>query len=927
METKELDKIYEPHTVEDRWIEFWLQNNLFAPDFSKSPKGTFSIVIPPPNVTGSLHMGHALNSTLQDILVRYHRMNGENVLWVVGTDHAGIATQNVVEKQLHAEGKNRHDLGREKFVERVWKWKTESGGTIISQLKRLGASCDYKNERFTMDEGLSTAVKKVFVQLYKEGLIYRGERLINWCPRCHTALSDLEVEHSESQGSLWHIKYPIVRAPLGAPSITGATSSAPTLIVATTRPETLLGDTAVAVNSNDERYKDWIGKKVKLPLTNREIPVIADDYVDKEFGSGVVKITPAHDFNDFLVGNRHGLEHINILTIDGKINDKGGAYAGLTTAQARQKVVEDLEAQELLEKIEPYKNKIGHCYRCRTVVEPFLSFQWFVSTKPLAEKAIAAVKNGESRFVPQHWEKTYFNWMENIQDWCISRQIWWGHQIPAWYCEKGGRGDPCDRPGQIQDSPLHNCPPIVSETPPKKCSTCGSTQLTQDPDVLDTWFSSALWPFSTLGWPWNGEHPPEAGRQGSPLQQFYPTSVLVTAFDIIFFWVARMMMMGIHFMGKVPFKDIHIHALVRDPTGAKMSKSKGNVVDPLVMMHKYGTDAFRFTLAAFAAQGRDIKLDEARIEGYRNFCNKIWNASRFALMNAAPFISGENDFKTVEPKEDLNRWILVELSRTIRKVSEKIKAYEFNQAAQALYQFFWMKFCDSYVELSKEIFRGENIAAKKETAATIYFVLDTSFKLLHPFMPFITEEIWQILVDRKGKSIALASFPVAWDLKKEDKKAWEKIELLNATLSSIRSIRQETGLPLAQEISIEIKTTETNLAKYEEIVGMIMKLGKLGKVGTRTGNMTESAALVGIENGYIAIPLAANGIDRAKETERVQKKLGRVLADIKQLELRLNDPKFMENAEADLITEKRLTLTQAKELEKVLKTEIDLLNK
>ncbi|MCK4503405.1 MAG: valine--tRNA ligase, partial [Desulfuromonadales bacterium] len=585
----ELPKGYEPAQVEKKWYSTWEQRGDFHAD-ENSTKPHYSIVIPPPNVTGVLHMGHALNNTLQDILCRWKRMSGYEVLWMPGTDHAGIATQNVVEKQLAAENMDRHDLGREAFVERVWKWREESGGQIINQLKRLGASCDWERERFTMDEGLSQAVREVFVSLYEDGLIYRANRLINWCPRCHTALSDLEVEHEDKQGSLWHLRYPVK-------------GSDRYLIVATTRPETMLGDTAVAVHPEDERYRDLIGKSILLPLMDREIPIIADDYVDKEFGSGAVKITPAHDFNDFDMGKRHDLEVINILDESGFINDNGGSYVGMDRNDARVKIIADLDSLGLLEKVDSYSNAVGECYRCRTIIEPYMSKQWYVAVKSLAAEAIKAVDTGETKIIPQQWEKTYYEWMNNIQDWCVSRQIWWGHRIPAWFC------DDC---GEISVSRDEVC----------ACHKCSSKNIRQETDVLDTWFSSALWPFSTMGWP----------EQTTTLEKFYPTSCLVTGFDILFFWVARMMMMGLRFRDKVPFKEVYIHALVRDANGHKMSKSKGNVIDPLTIVDEYGADAFRYTLCAFAAMGRDIKLSTDRIGGYRNFVNKLWNASRFALM-------------------------------------------------------------------------------------------------------------------------------------------------------------------------------------------------------------------------------------------------------------------------------------------------------
>jgi len=678
MEVK-LDKGYEPQQVESKWYRTWEEQGAFSAD-ENSPKPHYSIVIPPPNVTGVLHMGHALNNTLQDILVRWKRMTGHEVLWMPGTDHAGIATQNVVEKQLAAEQRDRHELGREAFVERVWQWREESGGQIINQLKRLGASCDWARERFTMDEGLSTAVREVFVRLYEDGLIYRDNRLINWCPRCHTALSDLEVEHEDKKGHLWHLRYPVV-------------GSDRYLVVATTRPETMLGDTAVAVNPEDERYSDLIGGKVMLPLINREIPIIADEYVDMEFGTGVVKITPAHDFNDFEIGKRHDLEFINILDESGNINENGGPYLGQERYEARANVVADLENLELLEKIDDYANAVGECYRCKTVIEPYMSKQWYVKVGPLAEEAIKAVQQGDTRIVPAQWEKTYYEWMFNIQDWCISRQIWWGHRIPAWFC-----GD---------------CEHItVSREDAAVCAKCGSTNLHQETDVLDTWFSSALWPFSTMGWP----------EDTATVQKFYPTSCLVTGFDILFFWVARMMMMGLKFMDEVPFKDVYIHALVRDAQGQKMSKSKGNVIDPLHVIDEYGADAFRYTLAAFAAMGRDIKLSTDRIGGYKAFANKLWNAARFTLMNLEGF-----DPKMIDlEREELSladRWILVRLAETARETNAALNDYKFNDAASILYAFTWNVFCDWYIELAKGDLYGDDAVAKKRVQSVLFTVL------------------------------------------------------------------------------------------------------------------------------------------------------------------------------------------------------------
>ncbi|MDJ0819897.1 MAG: valine--tRNA ligase, partial [Desulfobacterales bacterium] len=640
MSLKQFDKGYEPHEVEKRWYEYWEKERLFAAQ-EESSRASYSIVIPPPNVTGVLHMGHALNNTMQDILCRYHRLQGANVLWMPGTDHAGIATQNVVEKKLAAEGTDRHQLGRDKFIEAVWQWRETYGSAIINQLKRLGASCDWQRERFTMDEGLSKAVRKVFVQLYEEGLIYRGNYIINWCHRCHTALADLEVEHEEHDGNLYHIRYPYTKGNGG-------------IVVATTRPETMLGDTAVAVHPDDERYRDVESDFVTLPLLEREIPIIRDAYVDMSFGTGGLKITPAHDPNDFEIGDRHNLPSVKVISDDGDMTAEAGRFEGLDRFECRKAVIEALEEEGLLIKIEPYRHSVGHCYRCNTVVEPNLSKQWFVRTQPLAEKAIEAVKSGQTKIIPEMWTNTYFEWMYNIRDWCVSRQIWWGHQIPAWTCSA------C---GDI----------IVAMEAPSVCASCNSDKLVQETDVLDTWFSSALWPFSTMGWP----------AQTPLLKTFYPTSVLVTAFDILFFWVARMMMMGIHFMHDVPFKDVYVHALVRDEDGKKMSKSTGNVIDPLNVIDQYGTDAFRYTLAAFAAQGRDIKMSEKRVEGYRHFINKLWNAARFALMHL------ERRHEDLAPSNLSlpDQWILSRLARVSRDVAGALEDYRFNEAAGSLYNF------------------------------------------------------------------------------------------------------------------------------------------------------------------------------------------------------------------------------------------------
>jgi valyl-tRNA synthetase len=858
MADKELAKVYEPKIVEEKWYSEWEEKGYFHASVP-SPKPPYSIVIPPPNITGVLHMGHALNNTLQDILCRWKRMSGFNVLWMPGTDHAGIATQNVVERQLATEGKDRHEIGREDFVERVWQWKGESGGKIIGQLKRLGASCDWQRERFTMDEGLSKAVREVFVRLYDEGLIYRDDRLINWCPRCHTALSDIEVEHEEQAGKLWHLRYPLV-------------DSDAFLVVATTRPETMLGDTAVAVNPNDERYKDLIGRNVVLPLVHRQIPVIADEYVDMEFGTGVVKITPAHDFNDFEVGKRHGLDRINVLDESAVINSAGRHYEGLDRYAARKKIIADLEEQGLLEKISDHTLAVGGCYRCKTVVEPFMSLQWYVKVGPLADKALAAVRDGKTRIIPKQWENTYFEWMENIRDWCISRQIWWGHRIPAWYC---------DHCGEI----------TVAKNDPDRCSKCGSDEIRQDTDVLDTWFSSALWPFSTMGWPDRTEE----------LSVFYPTSCLVTGFDILFFWVARMMMMGLHFMGDVPFGDVYIHALVRDAQGNKMSKSRGNVIDPLTVIEQYGTDAFRFTLAAFAAQGRDIKLAEERIAGYRNFVNKIWNASRFAMMNLEGFDPAKIDVSGLE-LTNADRWILYRLNEAVRETEAALEAFRFNDAAGALYRFTWSEVCDWYIELIKDdLYRGGE--ERKTTARyVLWTVLEHLLRLLHPFMPFITEEIRQALPGIKNsESIMTTEYPKPkpeWDFKD----GAEEMELVMEVIKGIRNIRGEMEVPPSREIrAILICNSDESSRLLKRNEACIMSLARLSDLAIGMGLEKPADASVMVA-GDVEIVVPLKGLVNVEDEEkRLMKEIGKIEKDIEFLAGKLKNPNFVEKAPADIV--------------------------
>jgi len=876
----ELAKGYEPHDFEQKWYQRWEQNGYFHAD-ENSDKPAYSIVIPPPNVTGVLHMGHALNNTLQDILARWKRMCGYEVLWMPGTDHAGIATQNVVEKQLSDEGQDRHDIGRAAFVERVWQWREESGGKIINQLKRLGASCDWERERFTMDEGLSTAVREVFVSLYEDGLIYRDNRLINWCPRCHTALSDLEVEHEEQKGNLWHLRYPVK----GTDTV---------LVVATTRPETMLGDTAVAVHPEDERYADLVGKMVELPLTGREIPIIADEYVDLEFGSGAVKITPAHDFNDFEMGKRHNLENINILDQSGNINENGGVYQGLERYAARAKIVADLAAQGLLEKTEEHPNAVGECYRCKTVIEPYMSLQWYVDVKPLAQEAIKAVENGTTRIVPAHWEKTYYEWMYNIQDWCISRQIWWGHRIPAWYCEE------C---GEI----------TVSRADASECSKCNSTKLRQETDVLDTWFSSALWPFSTMGWP----------EKNAALQKFYPTSCLVTGFDILFFWVARMMMMGLKFMGAAPFKDVYIHALVRDAQGQKMSKSKGNVIDPLTVIEEFGTDAFRLTLAAFAAQGRDIKLSTERIGGYRNFCNKLWNASRFALMNLEDFTPKDRSNWEGLNLSLADRWILTRLEAVEHEANTALEEYRFNEAANTLYAFTWHEFCDWYIELIKGALYGDDANARYGAQTVLYTVLERLLRLLHPITPFITEEIWQNIPGKRPvPSIMLSTYPQGAGLL-HDSDAVAAMEQVMDVIRAIRNIRGEMDVAPGKKITALLECKNQTICDLMHVSTPYIKALARVEDLTCAVKLEQPAQVAKQVAGEVEILLPLAGlIDVAEEEKRLNKEIAKVQKDVDMFSKKLSNEKFVANAPAQVLEKDRGKLVAAQEKLQVLQASL-----
>jgi valyl-tRNA synthetase len=858
MQKETLAKGYEPGEVEDRWYRYWEENGFFQGE-APSEKEPYCIVIPPPNVTGSLHMGHALNNTLQDILCRYKRMKGHNVLWQPGTDHAGIATQNVVEKDLTAKGTDRHQVGREKFIELVWEWRKKYGGIIINQLKRLGSSCDWSRERFTMDEGLSRAVREVFVHLYEENLIYRGDYIINWCTRCHTALADLEVEHQDMDSSLYYIRYMFQQGD-------------GYLIVATTRPETLLGDTAVAVNPDDERYEDLTGSGVLLPVLNKPIPVIYDRYVDKEFGTGALKITPAHDPNDFEIGNAHQLERIKVIDENGKMNALAGPYEGLDRFECREKILDDLKKSGLLEKIEPYRHAVGHCYRCRSMIEPLLSKQWFVKVGPLAEKAKAAVKEGKTRIVPSNWEGVYYEWMNNIRDWCVSRQIWWGHRIPAWYCNA------C---GEI----------MVAREEPESCLSCKSKDLRQETDVLDTWFSSALWPFSTLGWP----------DTTAELKTFYPTSVLVTGFDILFFWVARMMMMGLHFMGEVPFKDVYIHALVRDAEGKKMSKTIGNVIDPLEVIDQFGTDAFRFTLAALAAQGRDVKLSEERISGYRHFVNKIWNSARFVLMNL-------DDEVNVEEKDIQHslaeRWILTRLGQVSDQITKSLDEYRFNDAANLCYQFVWHEFCDWYLEMAKQDLYGQNESLKQSSKFVLQTVLTGVLRITHPFMPFVTEEIWQRLPDTEG-SIMAAEFPVASDFI-SDEEALKEMELVKGVITGVRNIRGEMNIPPSKHVSILMEIPDNGDRDIiRRNIGHIQNLARVDSASAEAVVAKPEASATAVFGENQVHVILEGLLDFKEEKERLRKQIKALEKEMAVSNKKLNNDQFLAKAPAEIVEEVR----------------------
>ncbi len=871
-DNKNIAKTYNPSEFEDKLYKNWVEKGYFHAD-ENSEKEPFTIVIPPPNVTGQLHMGHALDETLQDILIRYKRMQGYNALWIPGTDHAGIATQIKVEENLRVnEGLTRYDLGRDAFLERVWDWKNHFGYRIINQLKKIGSSCDWDRERFTMDEGCSKAVREVFVNLYNKGLIYQGSRIINWCPHCITALSDAEVEHEEQAGHFWHIKYPIK-------------DSDDFVIIATTRPETLFGDTAVAVNPEDERYKDLVGKMLILPLVGREIPVIADEYVDKEFGTGCVKITPAHDPNDFEVGKRHNLEQIKVLNDDATMNSYAGKYEGMDRYECRKAMVADLEKQGLLVKVEEHSHNVGTCYRCGTTVEPIISKQWFVKMKPLAEPAIEAVKNGDTQFVPERFSKTYMNWMENVFDWCISRQLWWGHRIPAFYCDCCGET-------------------TVSKEDITVCPHCGG-KVHQDEDVLDTWFSSALWPFSTLGWP----------DKTKDLETFYPTSVLVTGYDIIFFWVSRMIFSGLEHTGKAPFKHVFIHGLVRDSQGRKMSKSLGNGIDPLEIIDKYGADALRFTLATGNAPGNDMRFYIERVEASRNFANKIWNASRFTLMNLD---ITENKLPDISELQLEDKWILSKYNTLCREVTENLDKFELGVAVSKLYDFIWDNFCDWYIELVKpRLFDKENPTAKTAQYVLTY-VLSNTMKLLHPFMPFITEEIWQHL-PHEGESIVISDYPKYSDLLNflDDEK---NMELIMGAVSAVRNRRAEMNVPPSKKAKIIIVTEKTEV--FEKGAAFFEKLASASEVtlqNSKDGIDANSVNIV-VESAEVFIPMGEL-VDKDKELARLNAEKKRLESEIKRAEGKLSNPGFVSKAPEKVIEEERAKVGKYGEmLEKVLES-------
>lgn len=861
--SKELEKQYNPKNVEDRLYKIWLDNKYFHAKREEG-KETYTIVIPPPNITGQLHMGHALDNTLQDILIRYHRMAGYDTLWLPGTDHASIATEAKIVETMKKEGVTKEDLGREKFLERAWAWKAQYGGRIIEQLKKMGSSCDWDRERFTLDEGCNKAVNEVFCNLYEKGLIYRGERIINWCPHCLTSISDAEVEYEDQAGHFWHLRYPFK-------------DGSGYLELATTRPETLLGDTAVAVNPNDERYKDLIGKTLILPIVHREIPVVADDYVEMDFGTGVVKITPAHDPNDFEVGLRHNLEVINVLTPDAKITEDYPAYAGMDRYEARKAIVKDLEKEGALVEIEDYSHNVGTCYRCGTTVEPRVSKQWFVKMKPLAQPAIDAVKTGETKFIPQRFEKVYFHWLENIRDWCISRQLWWGHRIPAWYCAD------C---GEI----------TVARTAPDVCAHCGSQHITQDSDTLDTWFSSALWPFSTLGWP----------EETEDLKHYYPTNTLVTGYDIIPFWVMRMMFSGIEQTGKAPFDTVLIHGLVRDSQGRKMSKSLGNGIDPLEIIDKYGADALRFTLATGNSPGNDMRFSDERVEASRNFANKIWNAARFILMNL-----GDNE-PTPHIPENLileDKWILSLYNELVSAVTDSLEKFELGMAVQKLYDFIWDVFCDWYIEIAKIRLNGDDEAAKETVKAVLVYVMSNTLKLLHPFMPFITEEIWQTL-PHEGESIMVSTWPKANDALNYTAEETQMERIMTA-IKAVRNRRAEMNVAPSKKAKVFIETAYADTFQSGTVFFTRLASASEVQVAEHFDGMDDAVSII-TESARIYIPMDEL-VDFQAELARLEKEKTSVQKELDMVNGKLGNENFVSKAPAAVVEKQRQAKAQLEE--------------
>ncbi len=877
--SKDLKKAYDHSQVEEKLYQRWMERGYFSahPNPDKKP---FTIVIPPPNITGQLHMGHGLDNTIQDAIIRFRRMQGFETLWLPGTDHASIATEVKVVNQLAEQGIKKEDIGREEFLKHVWKWKEEYGGRIVNQLKKLGSSCDWEKERFTMDEGCSHAVRKVFVQLYDKGLIYRGNRIINWCPHCQTALSDAEVEYTEQPSHLWHVRYD---------SEDGKTS----ITVATTRPETMLGDTAVAVNPADERYQDLIGKNVILPLVNKPIPVVADEYVDLEFGTGAVKITPAHDPNDFEVASRHNLPIIRVLTDDGKMNENGGKYQGMDRYEAREAIVADLEKSGNLVKIEDYAHNVGECYRCHTTVEPIISRQWFVSMKELAKPAMEVVKNGQVKFVPERFSKIYFNWMENIRDWCISRQLWWGHRIPAYYCQECGEM-------------------VVAMEQPEACPKCGCQHFHQDEDVLDTWFSSGLWPFSTLGWP----------EKTAELEYFYPTNVLVTAYDIIFFWVARMIVFGMEVMGKPPFEYINIHGIVRDSQGRKMSKSLNNGIDPLKIIEQHGADALRFSLANGTSPGSDMRFYDKKVEAAGNFANKIWNASRFVAMN----MEGQQIEKDLSALElDIaDRWILSRLNGVIRDVTDNMEKFELGLATAKIYDFIWSEYCDWYIEMCKSRLYGEDAAAKKTAISVLYYVLVSALKLLHPFMPFITEEIYVELLEA-GESIMISDWP-KYQEKYEFAEQEQSMLAIMEVVRSVRNTRAEMNVPPAKKAKILISTAQAEIVRQTE--SYLLKLANASEVQILPAGAGEpencAAAIVGL--GQVYLPLG-DLIDVEKELARLQKEQKSLEGEIARCNGKLQNQGFLAKAPEKVVQEEKEKLAKYAEMLERVSARLDSLKK